>query len=649
MEKGSDSEAPAGPRVFVSYARGDQARVRAIVAALTARGYTVWWDHEIAGGTAFSREIEAELKSADVVVVAWSRAAVESDWVRDEAAVGRDRGRLVPLQLDDTPAPLGFRQYHLVNLAGWNGRAGSPEIARLYEAVDRAAGAPAPTPGAAGAAGKIAASPSRRLWLGLGAAAVPLAAVGGWWLTARRGPSAAGGAPAHSVAVLPFANLTGDPGQDYFSDGLSEELRGALSRIDNLQVAARTSSNLFRNAHEDTAAIARKLGVVFVLDGSVRRAAGVVRVSAQLVEGSSGFQRWTQTYDRPMADVFGIQSDIARLVADALRLKMLGGATPAATGATTNPQAYDAYLRGRQLYDLSGDEASYRQALTQFDAALAADPAYAAAHAARSRTLVAIGNQFAKGADRRATYDEGLKAAEHAVALAPEFAEAQSTLAYARLNGRLDIRGATQPYERSRDLGQGDADVLVRYGLFAARTGRFDAALAALTRAGALDPLNPRVHKSLGSALYASRRYADAVAAFRRALALSPKMNSAHASIGDALMLQGLLTEARAEYLAEPQGMTRWTGLAIVQRKLGDTAAAQESLARLTRDEGDNALYQRAQILAQWGDADGALGALEQAYTATDAGLIYLKNDPLLDPLRTSPRYARLLSRLGFV
>lgn len=639
--------ADAPKRVFISYARVDRARLEPLGEALTARGYSVWWDVNIPGGAAFAREIETALRQADAVVVAWSRNSVDSDWVRDEAALGRDLGRLAPITLDDALPPLGFGQYQVVDFSKWEGDPDAREFARLVHAIERASEThPGEAPGAARDPARVRRGGlSRRTVLISAAAAAPLIA-GGAWLALKSAPTAAK-APSHSIAVLPFVNLSGDPGQDYFSDGLSEDLRGALTRIGDLQVAARASSNAFRNAHQSISVIARSLGVAYVLEGSVRRAGDVVRVNAQLTDAQSGFQKWSQTYDRTMKDVFAIQSEIAGLVADALKVKMLGSATTS-TGGTTNAVAFDHYLSGRHLYDQNGAEATYRQALAEFDAAVAADPDYAAAHAARARTLIAIGNQFGSGSALKTLYSEGMRAAERAVQLAPDLAASQSTLGFARFTALLDVRGAADPYERAQTLGQGDAGVLSGYAAYAASVGKFDAALKALQRAAVLDPINPPVYRNFGVVYYAAHRYPEAIQQVERALAINPKMVFAHSIIGDCLLLQGDMAGARAQFLDEPLDVNRFTGLAILDHATGADAEASKELAALVA-LGDNTLYQQAEVRARMGQTSQALDVLDRAYAAGDSGLTYLRNDPMLDSLRKEPRFVQLAARIGFV
>jgi TolB-like protein len=475
----------------------------------------------------------------------------------------------------------------------------------------------------------------------VGAAVVPAAAiaVGGWWLARRP-------APPRSVAVLPFANLTGDPAQDLVADGLAEEVRSALARLPALQVTARTSSDLFRGAPQDTTVIARRLGVTYLLEGAVQKGAGVLRIGAHLVQGADGFERWSQTFDGPSDNLLALESDIAARVAAALQVKLLGGAG-AAPGGTRSPQAYQAYLQARRLYDAGGDEASLRTAVTLYEQALALDPSYADAQAGRARTLMAIADQYVTGETRRSLSDQGLAAAEAAARLAPDAAETQAALGFARM-GRLDVKGARGPYELAGKLGAGDADRLQGYGAYEARIGRFELAMPALRRAVLLDPLNPNAHLTLGDVLYLARRPSEAPAPLARALELNRAMTFAHSRLGDCRLLAGDVAGALNEYRAEPDPLYRLTGQAIALQRQGQTAAAQAALGQLVAQTGDNGLYQQAQALAQWGRAGPCLDTLERGFALKDSGLTRMKVDPMLDPVRGEPRFARLLSRLNF-
>ena len=638
--------------VFLSYARADQQQAAQLAKALEANGFDVWWGALIEGGAAFARTIETALDDADAVVVAWSRASVASDWVLDEASRGRDERKLVPVSLDGTEPPLGFRQYQSVDISRWQGAADSRELAVLARAIRAAAG-----PDVVSRRPRLprvgTVRTSRRGVLSA-AAGVALAGAAGlyaWkagYLGARRAASA------NSVAVLPFVNLSGDPDEDYFSDGLSEELRATLARNLELQVMAQASSARFRDRNEDAATIASKLGVAFLLDGTVRRSGNILRITADLIEGETGFSRWSQTFDRVMQDVFAIQSEIAVTVANALVARVAeadaGGANVPmlAPGSTRSVAAYDAYLRGRALYDLSADETSERAALAQFDAAIAADPGYAAAHAARARSLTAIANQYGEVAELAALYGDAIAAANRAIELAPDYAEAYSTLGFTLFQGRLDARAARKPFERSRELGPGEATVMARYAQYSARIGRESDASEAIGRALLLDPLNPLIYRAAGSIAYAARNYAASIPHAERALAMNPRMSRAHAAIGDALLMLGRFPEASEEYALEPVEDFRLTGQAIVEHRRGNQAAARAAQERLVKDLADRVLYQQAQIHAQWDERDRAIAKLEHARRVGDSGLVYLRNDPLLDPLRAIPRFVELLRSIGF-
>src|SRR5688572_17781546 len=646
-------DADTRPTAFLSYARSDRERIARLAAALEAAGIDVWWDTLIEGGAEFAKSIESSLEKCSAVVVCWSRSSVASDWVLDEGGRGRDLRKLVPVTLDGTAPPIGFRQYHAIDLSGWNGEQAASEVAAVKRAIVAAthrASEPHPHPHAHAHRPARHARVSRRsvLAVAAGVAGVSVAGLAVW----RFGPFRGGAPGVTSVAVLPFVNLSGSADQDYFSDGLSEELRATLARNAGLQVMAQASSRQFRERKDDAATIADKLGVDYLLDGSVRRSGDAVRVTADVIDGSTGFSRWSETFDRALDDVFAVQSEIAGTVARALVTRFATDATDSAdvvdysAGGTDIVAAYDAYLRGRSLYDLSADEASERAALAQFDAALEADPNYAAAHAARARSLTAIANQYGKVGELAGLYDAAIASAERAIELAPDLADAHSTLGFTLFQGRLDARAARAPFERSNELGGGEATVVARYAQYCARCGRDRPARAAMKRALVLDRLNPLIHRAAGSIEYAARRWEDSIGPARRALSMNTRLSRAHAAIGDALLMQGRNDDARAEYLAEPVEDFRLAGLAVVERRRGDAPAAEAAMTRLVDEHGDRVLYQQAQVLADWRRPQEAFARLERALALGDSGLIYLRNDPFLDPLRGNLRFVKLLNRL---
>ena len=628
------SDQPA--RLFLSYSRADEPHARRLAAVLEKAGYEIWWDARIEGGAAYARSISSALDKADAVIVLWSAKSVESDWVRDEAAQGRDRHRLIPLSLDGSAPPIGFRQYQVIDLSHWRGRSGAPEIAAMKRAIDAIVGV-SPEPSAA--AGDAM---SRRGALMAGGSALALAAIGGW-VAWNRGKSYRGGSL--SIVVLAFRNLSGDPSQSYFSDGLTEEVRVALSRIGALHVLAGTSTRKASESSDDPKKIAETLSVRYVLGGSVQRSGDMVRIVADLADGATGFTRWSQSFDRKLTDIFALQSDIARTVAQAMSIEV--ATSEPAPGGTSNAEAYQDYLQGRALFNLAKDEASDRAALDLYDRALAADPKFGLALAARSRSLAAFAAEYAKGSQIKPLYEASIAAARRAVDVAPTLAEAQLALGFALYTGNLDIAGARQFYDRAYQLGGGDADIALLYALYCSRAGRPSDATGAVARAVALDPLNPRAHRAQGSVAYAARRYRDALAPLKRALELNPKMTYAHALIGSVMIALGRYADAKKEFEAEPEAQFHFSGLAIAEFKLGDSGRAEQAFSALITKVGDSAVYQQAEVLAQWGKSDAALEALRRAQAVGDSGLIYAPTDPLLDPIRGDLRFKELMRVLN--
>ena len=650
MSSGEESVRGGGrPTVFLSYSRADQAQARVLAQELEEAGLQVWWDTLIEGGAAFAKTIDAALAASDAVIVLWSANSVASDWVLDEAARGRDLKKLVPLSIDGTEPPLGFRQYQSIALPPSPDHVDAAAMQAVLRAVLPLAGREALPRATARPLAPARVDVSRRGLL-IGGGGVALAAATGLvgW---RRGWFSGAPTVDSSVAVLPFENLSGDPDQAYFSDGLSEEVRATLARNRKLKVMAQASSGKFRESDEGAVKIASQLGVAFLLDGSVRWAGKTVRVAADLIDGSTGFSRWTQIFERRIDDVFAVQSEIANTVATALAAQV-DPRTPkdqrVASGGTTDVAAYDAYLRGNALYESGSDEASEREALALFDTAISLDPEYAAAHAARSAALTTLANQYAKVGQHAAMYDQAVAAARRAIALAPEFASAYSMLGFVLFQGRLDARAAREPFEKSSVLGAGEAKVQARWAQYCARTGRVREAAEAIGRALARDGLNALIHRAAGTIEYAARRFKESIPPLRKSLQMNPGMPRAHAAIGDALLNLGELAQARDEYAAEPVPDFQLAGLAIVEHRSGNRTAARAAMDRLMAELGDTVLYQQAQVLAQWGEVEAGMQRLLKAREMGDSGLIYARNDPFLDPLRGDPRMTALLAGLGF-
>lgn len=646
MTEASGKEGPGNgtSTVFFSYSRDDQARAIPIIRQIEAAGFDVWWDGLLEGGERYSRATEDALNRANAVVVLWSKVSAQSHWVHDEATRGRDRGILVPLSLDGTEPPLGFGQFQVIALTKAKISPQDAQIQRMIRAIAALHGKTAAMPDVTPARSPLI---GRRAAIGGG---LTIAAIGGGALVWRSGLFGSA-AKANSVAVLPFSNLSGDADQRYFSDGLASEIRAQLSRNPLLLTAGQTSSNQFRDTDTDTRNTARKLGVAYLLHGNVQKIGDRLKVATFLDDGATGTNVWSEIYERQLADVFAVQSEIAGAVTRELSAVMDSrqDGRDDKVGGTASLAAFDAFLRGRDLFEAHIDEASERAALAQFDAAIAIDPDYAAARASRARSLAVIANQFAGTAERKALYAQAIKEAGQATKLAPTFAPGFAALGYALFYGRLDAAAAKPAYDRAFALTQSDVDVIARYAVFCARTGRNAEADSAITRAAALDPLNPTMFKSAGNIKFAAADYDAAIEYGRKALALAPTRSTLHGDIGNALLMQNKIDEAEAEFALETNNLLAQPGRAIVAHKRGEVAKVQAALTALIAEFGDNGLYQQAQILAQSGDSDAAFAALEKAYAATDSGLVYLRSDPFLAPLRNNARYKGLLQRLKFV
>jgi TolB-like protein len=406
--------------------------------------------------------------------------------------------------------------------------------------------------------------------------------------------------------VLPFVNMSGDKEQEYFSDGLTEELLNSLSRINELQVAARTSAFSFKGKDTDIATIARKLNVGAVLEGSVRRSEHTVRITAQLINAVTGFHLWSQSYDRNLGDILALQTEIANAVASALKVTLLGDvAAKIELGGTHDAAAFDAYLRASKAYRTQHDSNGLQAAISAYSEAIRLDPQYALAFAGRSNELITYAEEDATGAAIRDGFDRGQADAHKALALAPGLAEAHLALArFYYLNGSLDFIGATQEYERAMALAPGNARVLRLYGRFLVDMGRTDAGLAAARRAVVLDPLAPDAHEALGSSLFVARQYEQSIAPLDEAIALDSEDSAAYSFRG--LAHYGLGNFQRALESCEIKQEDWQSRLCLaVDLRQARSACRCGSRARQTAGLAGRvaAAYQYAEIYAQWGDA----------------------------------------------
>jgi TolB-like protein/Tfp pilus assembly protein PilF len=673
--------------VFLSYASQDAQAAQRICEALRAAGIEVWFDQsELRGGDAWDHSIRRQIKNCALFIPIISKNTHDRDegYFRLEWKLAVDRSHLMsanrafllPVVIDDSrdddeQVPDSFRAVQWSRLPGGETPPTFVERARrLLALADPHPLAPRPEETrpltAATQPSTVTASVSwSKRGLPLMVAVVILGAVAylgvdrPWISKPTVSPpavaaNAAPGAfdpPPHSIAVLPFVNLSGDKDQQYFSEGLTEEILNSLTEIEGLQVSGRTSAFSFQGKDTDLGTIARKLDVGAILEGSVRRSGRTVRITVQLINAVTGFEMWSKSYDRDLRDVLRLQTDIATAVAAALKVTLLGDvSTKIELGGTSNPAALDAYLRASKVMLSLGDPAkNLPAAIAEYTAAIRLDPNYALAFARRSVAVSGYAGEFATGPAIREGYGKAEADAKRAIALAPQLAEAHLALAEVFQGGPLvDFEHANEEYERAVALAPGDAQVVRLSGVFAAYMGHFDAAIAATRRAVILDPLADLSRADLGVVLYLARQYGEAAAAYAEVLSLNPDYSAGYAQRGFALLGLGDLAGARAACESKTGYWLEEQCLAVVYDKLGRHADAQSVLAKMKAELGDAAAYQYATIYAQWGDRAQALEWLDTAMRLGDPGLIQLKTDPFMDPLRQEPRFQAVLRELNF-
>jgi TolB-like protein/tetratricopeptide (TPR) repeat protein len=630
--------------IFVSYSRADQARALPIIEVLQQAGFNTWWDGLLEGGERFSHATEDALNRAKAVIVLWSKDSVQSHWVHDEATRGRDRGILVPLSLDGIEPPLGFGQFQVIDLSRAKMSAKDKAIQRMLRKMKALHGADAPAINQTRPA--LSAPTNRRALLIGGAATIVLGGGVAAWLAGLFGGSSS---TPNRIAVLKFNNIGNKLEQGYVSEGLANEIRATLARNAALEVVGQASSEAFARGKEDPVAFAKKLRAGFLLDGAVQIAGDIMSVTIDLLDGKTGVSLSPQSFQKPMGDILSVQREIGSAISAELSAKIgAAGSARSDPAGTKNVVAFDYYLRGKDLYTHAKDEAEERQAVVQFDAAIAADPKFAAAYAARARSLAAISGQYGSATEIKSQYAAAIVSASQAVKLAPKSADAQSGLALILFQGNLDIKGARMPFDLSRKLGDGDAPVLARFAAYCTATRRDKDAVSSIDRALLLDPLNALIHRISGSVHYAAGRYPDAIAALRQTLSINPDLSETHSRIGMVLLAQNKNLEALKQFEADSHKWSMLAGVAIVQNRLGNLAAAKAAMLGLTSDTDTVSLYQQGQVYAQWGDLANGLLALEQAYQQRDAGMMTAQVDPMLEPLREQPRFIDLLKSMGF-
>jgi adenylate cyclase len=468
---------------------------------------------------------------------------------------------------------------------------------------------------------------------------------------------APGEADLPSIAVLPFADLSRDKDQEYFADGLAEELLNMLSKIRGLRVASRTSAFSFKGAQVDIPAVAQKLNVATVLEGSVRTAGKRVRITAQLIEVASDSHLWSETYDRELEDIFAVQDDIAQSVVKELRAALLGGVPDAsasaqvkseveaaARGRGENAEAYRLYLQGRFFEDrLTRGETS--KAVEYYRAALAIDPDYALAWAGLSRVY---GHQAGYSWDETGdAARRGREAAQRALELDPELPEGYATLGIIQMLFEWDWKGADASFRRAMALAPGNVQVIRAAAMLAGNLGRLEEAVALLRHAVTLDPLNVQAYRSLTAACMRLDDLEGADAAAMRAVELNPQAGITHAWLALVRLAQGRLDEALESAEREAHDTFRLMGIALVQHARGNRAESDAALHAMIATSAGGAAYQIAEIYGSRGERNAAFEWLERAYLQRDPGLGMTKVSPLLRALHGDPRWEPFVRKIG--
>ncbi|WP_309661093.1 TIR domain-containing protein [Sphingomonas sp.] len=575
--------------VFLSYAREDEAAAKQLAEGIGGAGHEVWWDRHIQGGSRFSTEIDRALKSAEAVVVLWSPASVESAWVQDEAAEGRDSGRLVPVSLAGTRPPLGFRQFHTVELGKFNGAAG--ELNDLLDAISKTAGSKASETAASQAAEH----------------------------KASRGAS---------VCVLPFINMSGDPEQEYFSDGITEDIITDLSKVSALLVIARNTAFTFKGRVMDVKEVARSLDVTHVLEGSVRKVGSRVRITAQLIDSATGGHVWADRYDRDLTDIFAIQDEISKAIVAALRVKLLPEEKKAIeTRGTASVEAYNLYLMARQQWTDGGIGDVRRQ-----------------------ETIVRICNQAT-------TFD-------------PNYAQAWGLMALAQSQLRFWHGRDVDPepaVERALSINPDLAEAHCVRAHLLEEQGHQAEATAEIETAVRLDPDSWEVNREAARLIFRQHRAVDAIPFFEKAAALmesdwhNPSMLiTCYRGTGDAVQLKRVaqLTVERTEraIARDPSNAAVLACGAGALAIIGEDQRARDWIDRallLDPDNGPMRYNLACALTAGLKDFDRALDVLGPFFEQVDSTthIRHLEADSDFELLRDDPRFKQMLSdakeRLG--
>jgi TolB-like protein/Flp pilus assembly protein TadD len=664
MDPLNEDSAPAGEKVgefgsdaFLSYASADAEVAKQVCARLEASGLRIWMaPRDVPAGAHYADALVRAINSSRSLLLVLSENSVDSGHVSKEVErASSKRKPIVAIRLDAAPLTPAF-EYFLSESQWVDARDGldaamprlTDDLRQLVVGARTGTGAraerPIPT--------VPAKARTRAPVLALAVAAVAALIVGIWWLGKSQGwwAGSAGAtttvpaATANSVAVLPFTDLSEKKDQEYFSDGLSDELIDLLGKIPNLRVPARTSSFYFKGKPSTLAEIGKLLNVSHVLEGSVRKSGTALRISAELVNVADDTRVWSETYDRTLDDVFKVQDDIAGAVVTALKVAMLGD-VKARAAPTDNSEAYLSYLRALEwLRDTGG---TYEEAVATLKKAVELDPSFAEAWVALAGVYV---GGFA--GDGRGTYEsvrrEAVDALQRALAVNPRLATAHQLLAQIYYQMDWTPAPARAELERALAIDPKDSGSIWLKGYMANCEGRFDEAIAMHNESRDLDPLQADNYRQIGNADYRAGRLDAGIAVLTDAVKRLPGAPTVHYRLGLLLLAQHKPEAALAEFSLEQQSDFHLLGPPLALDKLGRKEEADKILAQaLTRDTVVNgAAYQVALVYANRGDADRAFQWLERGVQQRDAGMLWMKYDPILRPLSHDPRFKTILAKM---
>jgi TolB-like protein/Flp pilus assembly protein TadD len=652
--------------VFLSYASQDAEAAQKICEALRAAAVEVWFDKsELRGGDAWDQSIRRQIKNCALFIPVVSRHTHEraEGYFRLEWKLAVDRSHLItatkafllPVVIDDSPdddeqVPDRFRELQWMRLPG--GETPPAFVERVQRLLSGEMAPQEQRAHSTGSAGTSRAPAGRGLtrrrmgmWYGAIALAV-LLALGYLGMGRLKKP----GAPnAASIAVLPLANESGEAAQQYFSDGISEDLITALSQFPGLKVIGRSSAFQFRDSKEDSHSIGAKLGVAHLLEGSVRKSGDLIRVSAELIDAADGTTQWSERYDRPYQDLFALQDEITRAVTQALKAKLLPS-EPAAEQSDRPPsgnlEAYNALLEGR-FYASRGAEADFRKAIEYYTQATALDPHYALAWSKLCDMWITLGSGYIDGAPQQEAYAKAREAADQALALSPDLAAAHGARGYLLMLADLDWHGAEAEYRRALELAPNDALAKFNFGSQLATAGDVDHAIELTRQALATEPLQARNYNWLAKYLSGLHRLDEAERAIRRAIELQPGAATYHNTLAVIEIQRGNAQAALAAARAEPPGPWQDTALAFARQIGTDRSAADAARKTLVEKWAGVAPFQIAEVYALRNDAKATFEWLDRAWSSRDAGVGLLLFDPFILRFKDDPRFAAFCRKVG--